>query len=113
MQPAARRGGITFATQVPNDVLPIQVDESLFAQALDGIISNAVKYSNPGAQVQICLEKTPDQNAHLFVTNQGKGLDPKEIEKVFDEPSAGRTVGIACWRRGRSVWRLGNSSYVL
>ncbi len=94
MQPAARRGGITFATQVPNDVLPIQVEESLFAQALDGIISNAVKYSNPGAQVQICLEKTPDQNAHMFVINQGKGLDPKEIEKVFDEPSAGRTVGL-------------------
>jgi signal transduction histidine kinase/ActR/RegA family two-component response regulator len=94
MQPAARRSGITFGTQITNETMLINVEEGLVAQALDGIISNAVKYSTPGAQVQVCLEKTPDHNAHLFVVNQGKGLDPKEIEKVFEEPSAGRTVGM-------------------
>jgi signal transduction histidine kinase/DNA-binding response OmpR family regulator len=94
VQPFARRSGITFQTQIPNEEVPVSVEEGLFTQALDGVMSNAVKYSSAGAQVQVFLQKTPDHYAHLLVTNHGKGLDAKEIEKIFEEPSVGRTVGV-------------------
>lgn len=90
MQPSARRSGITFQTQIPNEGLSVQVEEGLFIQALDGVMSNAVKYSSAGGQVVVGLEKAPDNSVHLFVTNQGRLLDAKEIEKMFEESSAGR-----------------------
>ncbi len=94
MQPFARRSGITFATQITNDAVPVSVEAVLFAQALDGVISNAVKYSSAGGQVQVCLEKTADRQAHLQVINQGTVLDPLEAEKVFEGSPAGRTSGL-------------------
>jgi signal transduction histidine kinase/DNA-binding response OmpR family regulator len=91
MQNPARRGGISFTTDFPSDSVRIRADEGLIAQVLDGVISNAVKYSTTGSQVQVCLEKTADQNAHLWVINSGRSLDPKEIERAFEEVPVGRT----------------------
>ncbi|RPJ43175.1 MAG: response regulator, partial [Chloroflexi bacterium] len=59
LQNPARRGGVIFATDIPSAPMLVRADEGLIAQVLDGVISNAVKYSNAGSQIQVCLEKTP------------------------------------------------------
>ncbi len=94
MQPFARRSGITFQAQIPNEEVPVGVEEGLFVQVLDGVMSNAVKFSSAGGQIQVILQQTPDRYAHLLVTNHGRVLDAKEIEKMFDEPAVARTVGV-------------------
>jgi signal transduction histidine kinase/CheY-like chemotaxis protein len=91
LQGPSRRGGIAFVTELTSEALPIRVDESLIAQVLDGVFSNAIKFSSAGSQVQVCLERTTDHAAHLWVINDGRGLDLKEIEKAFEEIPAGRT----------------------
>lgn len=94
MQPFARRSGITFQAQIPNEEVPVGVEEGLFTQVLDGVMSNAVKFSSAGGQIQVVLQQTPDRYAHLLIINHGRVLDAKEIEKIFEEPAVARTVGV-------------------
>ena len=83
LQTYGQRAGISLVPQIPAEPLMAWGDEVLLSLALEGGISNAIKFSSPGGQVLIRLEKTPDAFAHIMVHNGGRIIDPKEIQKVF------------------------------
>ena len=87
LMPHAQRIGLTLVPEIPAQPMVVYVDSSLFTHALDGVISNAIKYSSAGGQIFIRLEKSTDGQAHLCVRNPGRVLDAKEAVKALDETS--------------------------
>ncbi len=63
---------------------------------VDNLISNAVKYSPPGSQIQIDLYRKGD-TLQFEVRDQGPGIPPEERKRIFDAlflGKMGRRLGI-------------------
>ncbi|KAF3362515.1 Uncharacterized protein PHSC3_000750 [Chlamydiales bacterium STE3] len=58
-------------------------DADLLEMAILNLIQNAVKYSNPPAQVQVSLAKT-DDTIIMKVADQGIGIAPEDLGKIFE-----------------------------
>lgn len=63
---------------------PSAVDETKMEKVVDNLISNAVKYSHPGSQVQIDLKCSVDQWS-LQVKDSGIGISKKAQRRLFKE----------------------------
>jgi signal transduction histidine kinase/DNA-binding response OmpR family regulator len=85
--PFAQRNNLTLVSDLPSKPIFVHGDESQIAQILNSLISNAIKYSNPGGQVRVQLEKVNDQDAHITVSNSGVGIEPRQLAKLFDRDS--------------------------
>jgi signal transduction histidine kinase len=84
-QQVARQNNVALGLEVTGEVVSVQPDSGQLFQALNGLVSNAIKFSNPGGQVSIRLEKTNDAIpvAHIIVSNTGQGIDPRQINSIF------------------------------
>lgn len=58
---------------------PIQI-----RQLLSNLLTNAVKYSDPGKTISIKLDESENQNI-LEVSDQGYGIPPSDLPYVFDK----------------------------
>jgi two-component system sensor histidine kinase KdpD len=59
--------------------------------ALSHVIENAARYSPPDRPIAITAQVEPD-GLHITVTDQGHGLDPGELDHLFERFYRGRTV---------------------
>lgn len=66
----------------PHDKYPIFADRIATAQILENLISNALKYSPHGKQVQIRLIRN-DSHVRFEVQDEGPGLSEKDQAKLF------------------------------
>ena len=53
--------------------------ELIFRNLLD----NAVKYAGPDPQVDVTLKRGPDDQACVWIADNGKGIPPKQRRKIF------------------------------
>lgn len=70
---------------------------SLLAQIVENLVSNALKYSDPGTTVTV-LSETLDESAMIHVTDEGDGISEADQEHLFDaffRSSNARKKGIA------------------
>lgn len=61
---------------------PVLADHRLLAQMLSNYLSNAIKYSPPGAIVRVWTE-TDGKVTRFFVADQGPGIPENERDKLF------------------------------
>ncbi|MES1243352.1 MAG: HAMP domain-containing sensor histidine kinase [Acidobacteriota bacterium] len=73
---------------------PLVLDEAKIEQVLNNLIGNAVKYSPPGSTVEVRVEDGPE-GAAISVRDQGQGLMPEEIERLFHPFERGRARSTA------------------
>ena len=86
-------------------------DEALLAQVIDNFVSNAIKFSPPGAPVRIELQpaKAGQTGARLAVIDRGPGISADELAGLFRKfarasarPTAGESshgLGLAVTKR--------------
>ncbi|MBI1280458.1 MAG: response regulator [Anaerolineaceae bacterium] len=80
---------LSYESQVNETVL---ADVRLIRQIASNLISNAVKYSPLGGQVQVSLES--DQNQCVItVQDHGIGIEPEDQERLFSAFQRGSNVG--------------------
>jgi signal transduction histidine kinase len=79
----AESGGRTLATDLPDKNVAILADREKIRVVLDNLISNAVKFTPPGGQVQVALSPQGDQ-VEIAVTDTGIGIPPEELDRIFD-----------------------------
>ncbi|MDD5368610.1 MAG: response regulator [Anaerolineaceae bacterium] len=80
----AQRNGLTLVSELASPPVIALGDTALMAQVLDGLLSNAVKFSRPGGQITLRTEMGPGGRAYLVVHNTGVGIDPGKLPHLFD-----------------------------
>lgn len=77
------------------------VDPRLVSSALSHVLENAARYSADGDIV--VAGRVASDGLHLSVTDQGPGLDPAEIERLFDRFYRGHAAGPATHGTGMGL----------
>ena len=119
-RPAAASKGIEIRFEAP-DEMPVTTHPESFSQIASNLISNAVKYSPEEARVDVLLRTDGNRKRRkpivLEVRDQGPGIAPEEVERIFDkfhradnQPTGGeRSHGIGLYIVDKLIVALGGS----
>lgn len=80
----AEQKNIWINVLVPSTLPPLDADEHHLTKALDNLISNAIKYTNPGGSVTLEAEYQSDTML-IHVRDTGVGLTADDIANAFGE----------------------------
>jgi len=72
-----------ISTSIPDKVLFIPMDGKLIIQVLINLMDNAIKHTTPSDEIKISV-RTDDNKAWFEVSDNGTGINPKDIPKLFD-----------------------------
>lgn len=73
----------TFVVEFSPHFPLVRADEERIRQVLTNLLSNAIKYSPDGGTIRLTGRAEPAQVV-VTVSDEGQGLPPDELEKVFD-----------------------------
>jgi signal transduction histidine kinase len=81
-RPRAEETGVDL--RLDADALPqIAGDPDRLGQAIDNLVSNALKFTPPGGRVEVKLRKIGEL-AQIDVSDTGLGMSADDLERVFD-----------------------------
>jgi len=83
-QRSAGDKGLSFQLDLPHDLAPVALDKELLRIAINNLLTNAVKYTNPGGTVTLTAEET-DRVVRIVVSDDGVGIDPAENDAIFQK----------------------------
>jgi signal transduction histidine kinase len=114
-RPLAERKQQTIFLQGPESV-PLSGDQERLREAIDNLVGNAVKYSPVGGRIDVIVAAN-DREAICSVRDNGPGLSPEDIGRVFGrfqrlsaKPSAGESstgLGLSIAKRIAELHRGG------
>jgi signal transduction histidine kinase len=78
----ARAKGITLSMDVPS--LIVTADPRALRQILLNLLTNAIKFTPEGGRVGVIARVEQDGALAVIVTDNGMGIPPEALEKVFD-----------------------------
>jgi len=62
----------------------VHADRERIRQVLTNLIDNAIKYGDPSGTVTVEILNQNGQKALVLVANQGKGIDPEHLPRLFE-----------------------------
>jgi PAS domain S-box-containing protein len=98
IDPSRADGGRRLEASLPSEPLQVHGDPVRLAQAIANLLSNAVKFTGAGGLIRITLAAVGDQ-ARISVTDDGEGIPPEHLERIFEmfsqtRPGRGGGMGI-------------------
>ncbi len=113
-----RERGVALTFDLTPEIDELVVDQTRFKQVLLNLVSNAVKFSNPGGTVTVTLRRVGN-DLQFIVKDEGIGIRPEELPllfKPFRQAQSGRErnregigLGLAITRKlvelhGGTIW---------
>lgn len=87
-RPMAQGKDIDICLNVTKNMPEVWIDRANFDKVLVNLITNAIKYTPDNGKIVVGISETVDADsgkwAEITVTDSGIGIDPKNIEKIFD-----------------------------
>lgn len=86
-RPMIEAAGFEVSREEDDDLPPVNADEEAVQQILANLLSNALKYGEPGRWVGTSAkagERGGKREVRISVRDHGKGIPPKEARRVFD-----------------------------
>jgi len=81
-RPIAKGAGVQLDAEIPKKAVYALVDASQISQVLDGLLSNALKYTQAGGNVQFTMQ-THANEALFQVKDSGAGIDGSALPHLF------------------------------
>lgn len=75
--------GHRFEVCTPREIITLLADEERLVQILINLLNNAAKYTNPGGQVYLHVERQ-DGHVQFCVRDSGVGMAPELLPHIFD-----------------------------
>ena len=75
--------GIAIEISIAPDLPMVNGDASLLGQTLFNLLDNAAKYAGDGPIAIYARQDGPE--VAISITDQGKGIPPKDLDKIFDK----------------------------
>ncbi len=75
----AAAGGVTLQSEVPAELPRLRADPRKLRQMLGHLLSNAVKFTEPGGRITLGARSSPEAGCVLRVTDSGIGMALKDI----------------------------------
>ncbi len=89
VRPMATNERITVQLNLADELPPVYADENIMVRVLVNLLDNAIKFSPPGATVQLTVrlsEKAgPSRETLCQVCDTGPGIPPEYHERIFDK----------------------------
>ncbi|MEM8615991.1 MAG: HAMP domain-containing sensor histidine kinase [Pseudomonadota bacterium] len=90
-QGSAERAGVRLEFDAPYDLFAM-ADARAISRILDNLISNAIKYSPPGAAVTVSLRRI-GSDVSLSVADEGLGMDEQDLARIAEPFAQGTNSG--------------------
>ncbi len=81
---ATQDRGITVETDTARDLPPVQADRLLINQVFGNLLSNALKYTEPGGRVTVSAQ-ADEELVSFSVTDTGKGIPPQYLQRILEQ----------------------------
>lgn len=81
-RPQAERKQQTLEISIVDEGCVVEADKRKLREAMNNLVSNAIKYSPYEAPVEVTVERIRDE-VHFVVHDEGPGLDEEDQEKLF------------------------------
>jgi len=79
----SRKPTLPVEVQLPDEVLVVPMDEVLIEQVLLNLLENAARHGKTATKVTVSLERKKE-NAVITICDDGEGIDPHLLPKLFD-----------------------------
>ncbi len=83
VEPLMRAKDHSFRVSAFAEPLYVHGDHARLVQSVANILTNAAKYTDPGGQIGLSLEKQGD-TAVIMITDNGVGIAPELLPRLFD-----------------------------
>jgi PAS domain S-box-containing protein len=84
MQPQANQGRIIVRTSLPLSVPKVVADIRSVRQIALNLMSNAIKFTDPGGQIIVSTLYEPSGEVSLRVRDTGRGMDAADVELALE-----------------------------
>jgi two-component system CheB/CheR fusion protein len=97
-RPMLEVAGHSLKLDLPDHAIELDADPLRLGQVVSNLLTNAIKYT-PGGGAIVLKVRLDDDKAVIGVSDNGMGMDPAQIEHMFDmfaqgEPVADRSHGL-------------------
>ena len=82
-RPVAAEREVALTSEIDEENAVVEADASRMQQVIGNILSNAIKFTPSGKQVDLRLERV-DHNVRICVRDQGEGIEPAFLPHVFE-----------------------------
>ena len=79
-----------LSVEVPTTGLPLMADPVRLAQAISNLLINAARYTPPDGHIRVTVTQAAQGEVTLSVSDDGVGIGPDELKRVFDMFAQGR-----------------------
>ena len=83
--------GPDIRLEIAGEIPSLRVDADALSRALANLLSNAVKFTPPGKAIRVGIE-SDGESVVLAVEDEGIGIHPDEVGKVFEKFFQGRNA---------------------
>jgi PAS domain S-box-containing protein len=84
MQPQANQGRIIVRTSLPMSLPKVVADVRSVRQVVLNLMSNAIKFTDPGGQIIVSTLYEPSGEVSLRVRDTGRGMDAADVELALE-----------------------------
>ena len=83
VQPQATAKGLSVSTELPDKLLPANIDSHRISQVLRNLLDNAVAHTASGDSITITV-KQKDNYLEVAVTDTGEGIPAEDLPNIFE-----------------------------
>jgi signal transduction histidine kinase len=83
LRPFAHQAGVAMSVDGDDEVVA-EIDPRRIAQAVENLLTNAVKFTPRGGSIAVRVDHADDDAVHIAISDTGTGMTAEEKRRVFD-----------------------------